>query len=93
VTGQPADPSLEGEFVTVQGVADLVILQPKEIWVVKLATEEGSTAKPASRMAHYAPPLRLCAEALSRIYHRPVTGAWLYVVPLDKAFSLAELGA
>jgi hypothetical protein len=43
------EPGLEAEFVVVQGVADLVVLLPEEIWLVDFKTDEiraGRTAGP-----------------------------------------------
>ena len=40
ITGAKQKPGLEDEFVVVQGVADLVVLLPEEIWLVDFKTDE-----------------------------------------------------
>ena len=39
LTGAPANPGLEDEFVVVQGVADLAVILPEEIWLVDFKTD------------------------------------------------------
>lgn len=66
------------EFVGVQGVADLVVLRLDEIWLLDFKTDEPGANKVASKVAFHAPQLQLYARALSRIYARPETQAWLH---------------
>ena len=40
IIGAKTPPGLEDEFVVVQGVADLVVLLPEEIWLVDFKTDE-----------------------------------------------------
>ena len=40
ITGAKSAPGLEDEFVVVQGVADLVVLLPEEIWLADFKTDE-----------------------------------------------------
>ena len=86
ITGEEPDPSLAGEFVVVQGVADLVVLLPKEIWLVDFKTDEVKPAELAAKTRLYEPQLKLYAHALSRIYgERPVTECWLHFLAPQKA--------
>ena len=85
ITGNPADPDLEAEFVVVQGVADLAVVLPKEIWLVDFKTDSVAPADLAAKAQSYEPQLRLYAQALSRIYRRPVSECWLYFLSLQKA--------
>jgi ATP-dependent helicase/nuclease subunit A len=78
IVGAKKLPGLEGEFVVVQGVADLVALRPGEIWLVDFKTDEIKSEELAERRRHYEPQLKLYAGALSRIYSRPVTNCWLH---------------
>ncbi len=78
LTGEPADPSLDGEYVVVQGVADLVVLLPEEIWLVDFKTDAIASGELADRARLYGPQVRLYAGALSRIYRRPAAQCWLY---------------
>ena len=80
------------DFVLIQGVADLVVLQPEEIWLVDFKTDTLPAAELPARTAHYAPQLRLYAAALHRIYRRPVTRAVLYFLARGQAAPVA-LGA
>ncbi len=70
--GGPAR-ELAGEFVVVQGVADLAVLLPEEIWLVDFKTDSLAAGELAEKTRHYAPQLKLYAGALEKIYHRPVT--------------------
>jgi ATP-dependent helicase/nuclease subunit A len=78
VTGVKAAPGLAGEFVVVQGVADLVVLRPAEIWLVDFKTDALSREGLAARVKLHAPQLKLYAAALEKIYSRPVTRRWLH---------------
>jgi ATP-dependent helicase/nuclease subunit A len=66
------------EFVVVQGVADLMVILPAEIWLLDFKTDAVSSGGLAAKVAAYAPQLRLYALALGRIYQRPVTRCWLH---------------
>ena len=70
----PAD----DDFVIVQGVADLVVLLPEEIWLVDFKTDHVAPAELAAKVQHYEPQLKLYALALERIFRRKVTTATLY---------------
>lgn len=78
VIGVGSSPELADEFVVVQGVADLVVLRPEEIWLVDFKTDTVSAAALTQRIKAYEPQLRLYVLALERIYRRPVTEAWLH---------------
>jgi ATP-dependent helicase/nuclease subunit A len=78
IIGAQTPPGLEDEFVVVQGVADLVVLLPGEIWLVDFKTDEINSRELAERRRHYVPQLKLYMHALSRIYLRPVTNCWLH---------------
>jgi len=69
---------LEDEFVVVQGVVDLAVLLPKEIWVVDFKTDEAQPADLPKKTKFYTPQLKLYAQALEKIYSRPVTKCWLH---------------
>ncbi|HUA68902.1 MAG TPA: UvrD-helicase domain-containing protein [Candidatus Saccharimonadales bacterium] len=78
IIGANSPQQLEHEFVVVQGVADLIVLLLKEIWLVDFKTDEIKPAELAERQQHYEPQLKLYAGALSRIYSRPVINCWLH---------------
>lgn len=61
-----------GEFVVAQGVADLVVLKPEEIWLVDYKTDRIDPARAAAAAAKYLPQMELYSLALSRIHNLPV---------------------
>jgi ATP-dependent helicase/nuclease subunit A len=78
LAGQPPDPALDQEFVVVQGVADLVVLLPGDIWLLDYKTDDVDAAGVDAKTRLYSIQLKLYAQALRQIYHRPVTHCWLY---------------
>ncbi len=78
VTGVKSAPELAGELVVVQGVADLLVLLPEEIWLVDFKTDEIRPDGLPDRIKAYAPQLKLYAQALEKIYSRPVAARWLH---------------
>ena len=83
--GAAPEPGLEQEFVVVQGVADLVVLLPKEIWLLDFKTDQIGPGGIAGRAESYAPQLRLYAHALTQVYGRRVTERWLYFLAARQA--------
>jgi len=73
ITGRPAEAGLEKEFIVVQGVADLIVLLPDEIWLVDFKTDEVAADELPDKIETYRPQLRLYAAALEKIYGRKVT--------------------
>jgi len=88
ITGQPLEPGLEGELIVVQGVADLAVVLPAEIWLVDFKTDALEGDALADRARLYAPQVKLYARALSQIYRRPVSAAWLYFLTAQTAAPL-----
>jgi ATP-dependent helicase/nuclease subunit A len=84
ITGVKSEPGMEAEFVVVQGLADLVVLLPKEIWLVDFKTDEVREDELPERIKIYAPQLKLYALALEKIYSRPVTARWLHFLSARK---------
>ena len=70
--------NLRDEFVVLQGVIDLAVLGPKEIWVLDFKTDRVQTSSLALKTELYRPQLALYGLALERIYQRPVTRRWLH---------------
>ncbi len=85
LAGEPLEPGLKGEFVVVQGVADMAVVGPEEIWLVDFKTDAVKAGQLNAKLEEYAPQVRLYASALSRIYNRPVTAAWLYFLSCRSA--------
>ena len=78
ITGAKSAPGLEDEFIVVQGVADLVVLLPEEIWLADFKTDEIHRNGLPDKIKAYAPQMKLYAHALEKIYSRPVTERWLH---------------
>jgi ATP-dependent helicase/nuclease subunit A len=81
-------PELAGEFIVVQGVADLVVLLPQEIWIVDFKTDAVDAGDLPEKTKLYAPQLKLYARALAKIYSRPVTHCWLHFLSARKTISV-----
>lgn len=67
-----------GEFVIVQGVIDLAVVLPEEIWILDFKTDHFPVTQLAEKTNLYRPQLELYAQAISRIHSRPVTRRWLH---------------
>lgn len=96
--GQPADPTLQDEFIVAQGVVDLAVVMPQAIWLLDFKTDKvpaQATDAVADKIKEYSPQLNLYAAALERIYRRPVAECWLYflssrlAVPITRAIPVA----
>jgi ATP-dependent helicase/nuclease subunit A len=73
ITGGKIETGLENEFIVVQGVADLVVLRPKEIWLVDFKTDDVTPRELPEKIKIYKPQLRLYSAALEKIFARKVT--------------------
>jgi len=78
ITGQPPAGDLAGEFLIVQGAADLVVLLAKEIWLVDFKTDHTDPARQPAKVKTYTPQVNLYAAALAKIFQRPVTRKHLH---------------
>jgi ATP-dependent helicase/nuclease subunit A len=90
IIGTNSTPDLSDEFIVVQGVADLVVLLPREIWLVDFKTDAVRADDLPAKIKIYAPQLKLYARALAKIYARPVTHCWLHFLPARRT---EEIGA
>ena len=88
LTGIHSQLPLADDFLVVQGVADLVLLMPDQIWLVDFKTDALASSELSEKARIYEPQLRLYASALSRIYRRPVRACWLYFLVTRQAVSL-----
>jgi ATP-dependent exoDNAse (exonuclease V) beta subunit len=75
----------------VQGAADLAVVLPGEIWLLDFKTDAIGPNELADKARLYAPQLKLYAQALARIYRRPVSAAWLYFLGA-RAVAPVEVG-
>jgi ATP-dependent helicase/nuclease subunit A len=76
------------EFVIVQGVADVAVILPKEIWLLDFKTDRVTASDLEDKTKIYEPQLSLYARALERIYGRPVTERRLHFLSCGKTVSL-----
>jgi ATP-dependent helicase/nuclease subunit A len=84
------DPELfDEEFVVVQGVADLAVLLPEEIWLIDFKTDDLAHTELTEKVRLYEPQLQLYALALSRIYHRRVSELHLHFLAAQRSVSLS----
>ena len=88
IHGGAGEGDLENEIVVVQGVADLVVMLPQEIWLLDFKTDEVTEKSVAEKARHHEPQLKLYAKALGQIYRRPVTAAWLHFLALGKTVTV-----
>jgi ATP-dependent helicase/nuclease subunit A len=86
-------PALEAEWLVVQGVVDLAVVRPSEIWILDFKTDRISSTDLAGKVEAYRPQLRLYARALARIYRRPVRNRWLHFLPLRQTLTIDEESA
>jgi len=84
ILGTESDSKLAGEFVVVQGIADLVVLLPKGIWIVDFKTDQIDKDELLEKVETYKPQLQLYARALGKIYTRPVMHCWLHFLKAQR---------
>jgi len=87
IGGTPA-PLGDGEFIVVQGVADLAVILEKEIWLLDFKTDALTRKELPKKTRHYESQLKLYALALGRIYRRPVTRRWLHFLEVGETVAL-----
>jgi ATP-dependent helicase/nuclease subunit A len=90
ILGKELPKDLGDEFVVVQGVADLAVLMPKEIWLVDFKTDVVGARELAEKIKTYSPQLQLYARALEKIYSRPVTNCWLHFLAVRKSVTVEQ---
>ena len=76
------------EFVIVQGVMDLAVVTPEEIWVLDFKTDHFAEQELEAKVRFYRPQLSLYSRAIARIYGRPVTRRWLHFFALGRTVEL-----
>ncbi|HEV2319815.1 MAG TPA: 3'-5' exonuclease [Verrucomicrobiae bacterium] len=79
---------LNDEMIVVQGVVDLAVFLPNEIWVVDFKTDEVSAKDLPEKIVSYSPQLKLYARALEKIYARKVTDCRLHFLAAKKTVAV-----
>lgn len=67
-----------GEFMVVQGIIDLAVVSPQEIWLLDFKTDAIGREGVQPHQTNYAPQLALYARALEKMFGRPVTSRQLH---------------
>ena len=78
ITGAPMMPELADEFVVVQGVADLLVVDEAELWLLDFKTDDVRKEDLSAKLELYRPQLGLYAAALEAIHRKPVRHRWLH---------------
>ena len=84
IKGEKPEAGLENEFVVVQGVADLVVLLPQEIWLVDFKTDQVRPGELSGKIQSYKVQLQFYSASLARIYNRPVSVCTLHFLDARK---------
>ena len=82
IIGRPTEAGMENEFIVVQGVADLVVLLPQEIWLVDFKTDAVGGDELPAKIKTYQPQLQLYAAALEKIFARKLAVRALHFLAL-----------
>ena len=82
---------LADEYIVVQGVVDLLVLLPEELWLLDFKTDSVRERDWKEKARSYAPQVRLYSFALGRIYRRPVKNCWLHFLALSKTVECPEI--
>ncbi len=78
------NPALDGEKVLLQGVVDCAMIENDGITVIDFKTDYVTEDTIGNRVRHYRPQVEAYANALERIYQKPVKDAILYFFHLDQ---------
>jgi ATP-dependent helicase/nuclease subunit A len=87
--GENFDPSLKGEKILLQGVVDCALLEADGITVVDFKTDKVTESTLQERATQYRPQVLAYADALHRIYQKPIKQTFLYFFHMGK-FVLIE---
>ncbi len=82
--GTKFDPTLVGEEVLLQGVVDCALIEEDGIIVLDFKSDFVTDETLDMTVSRYRPQILAYADALARIYQRPVTASYLYFFHLDR---------
>ena len=82
--GTQYDPALAGEQVLLQGVVDCALLEEDCITVIDFKTDNVSETYLPETVDRYRPQVLTYAEALEKIYEKPVKASYLYFFRLNR---------
>jgi ATP-dependent helicase/nuclease subunit A len=76
---------MDDDFVVVQGIVDVAVILPGEIWVLDFKTDDIAESEMAGRAGIHRPQLALYAQALERTFpERRVTNCWLHFLAIGR---------
>ena len=78
------------DWVVVQGVVDLVVIRPTEIWLLDFKTDQVTPKTVSEKMREYEPQLWFYSMGLQKIYQRPVTRVWLHFLDIGKTVEVKQ---
>ena len=82
--GSNYGPGLEGERVLLQGVVDCALLEEDGIIVLDYKTDRATEDTVDEIVSRYRSQVTAYADAMKRIYEKPVKGVYLYLFRLDR---------
>jgi ATP-dependent helicase/nuclease subunit A len=82
------DPALEDEQILLQGVVDCALIEPDGITVVDFKTDYVTEETLPGVADRYRPQVQAYAQAMERIYQRPLKQALLYFFHMDRFVAL-----
>ena len=82
--GEAFGDGLAGEKILLQGVVDCALLEADGITVVDFKTDRVTEQTLSNAVGHYRPQVQAYADALSRIYKKPIKDAFLYFFKLGQ---------
>ncbi len=77
-------PGCSGDEVLLQGVVDCAILEPDGITLIDYKTDCVTNDTVDARVVYYTPQVKMYADALGRIYNKPIKSVWLYFFSLNR---------
>ena len=78
------DPALAGEKILLQGVVDCALVEEDGITIVDFKTDYVTEETLASKADYYRPQVKAYADAMGRIFEKPVKQAMLYFFRLNR---------
>ena len=81
---QQYDPALAGEEILLQGVVDCAMVDEDGITVIDFKTDYVTEETISQKVQNYQPQVQAYAEAMARIYRKPVKASWLYFFRLNR---------
>ncbi len=86
--GENFAPELTGEKILLQGVVDCALIEDDGITILDFKTDYVTEKTLDDKVRHYRPQVSAYADAMARIYKRPVKAAMLYFFHMDAFVSV-----